>query len=80
MMLRMSLDDLRFRWLQGDGTTARSLGIAVHAALVHVHPFVDGDGRATRLLADLGFLVAQGEGDVLAYDWDVERAMHLVAA
>lgn len=77
VMLRMSLDDLRFRWLHGDGMPARSLGIEVHAALVHIHPFVDGNGRATRLLADLVFPAAQGEGDVLAHNWDVERDQYV---
>lgn len=77
VMLRMSLDDLRFRWLHRDGMPARSLGIAVHAALVHIHPFVDGNGRATRLLADLVFLAAQDEGDVLAYNWDVDRDQYI---
>lgn len=53
--------------------SARSLGITAHAEVVRIHPFVDGNGRATRLLADLVFLAAQGEGDVLAYDWNVDR-------
>ncbi|MEI6374461.1 MAG: Fic family protein [Actinomycetes bacterium] len=70
---RNSLDDLRFRWEQGDTFTARELGISTHASLVHIHPFVDGNGRTTRLLADLVFLAAQGEGDVQAYDWDFDR-------
>ena len=53
--------------------SARSLDITAHAELVHIHPFVDGNGRTTRLLADLVFLAAQGEGDVLAYDWNFDR-------
>jgi fido (protein-threonine AMPylation protein) len=71
--LRTSLDDLRFRWEQDGTVTGRELGISTHASLVHIHPFVDGNGRATRLLADLVFLAAQDEGDVLAYDWDFDR-------
>lgn len=77
VMLRTSLDDLRFRWLHGDGMPARSLGITAHAALVHIHPFVDGNGRATRLLADLVFLAAQGDSGVLAYNWDVDRDQYI---
>ncbi|CAB5002539.1 unannotated protein [freshwater metagenome] len=73
VMLRTSLDDIRFRWAQEDRVSARSLGITAHAELVHIHPFVDGNGRTTRLLADLVFLAAQGEGDVLAYDWNFDR-------
>lgn len=73
VMLRSSLDDIRFRWAGQGSVSARSLGITVHAELVHIHPFVDGNGRTTRLLADLVFLAAQGEGDVLAYDWNFNR-------
>lgn len=53
--------------------SARSLGITVHSELVHIHPFVDGNGRTTRLLADLVFLAAQEEGDVFAYDCNFDR-------
>jgi hypothetical protein len=41
VMLRTSLDDIRFRWAQEDRVSARSLGITAHAELVHIHPFVD---------------------------------------
>jgi fido (protein-threonine AMPylation protein) len=75
--LRSSLDGLRFRWEQDGTFTARELGISTHASLVHIHPFVDGNGRATRLLADLVFLAGQGEGDVLAYDWDFDRDAYI---
>lgn len=71
--LRSALDDLRFRWDSGQTRDARELGISTHAELVRIHPFVDGNGRTTRLLADLVFLAAQGEGEVLAYDWDFDR-------
>ncbi|WP_251981929.1 Fic family protein [Mycobacterium tuberculosis] len=36
-----------------DDWTGRQLGIVVHADLVRIHPFTDGNGRTTRLLADL---------------------------
>jgi Fic family protein len=44
------------------------LGIAVHAHLVRIHPFTDGNGRTSRLLGDLVFLATQGEV-LSAYDW-----------
>lgn len=46
---RDALQDLRYRWEKAHDLTARELGISAHAALVHVHPFVDGNGRTTRL-------------------------------
>ena len=75
--LRNSLDDLRYRWENGAALTPRSLGIAAHAAVVHIHPFVDGNGRVTRLLADLLFLAAQGDEPVLAYDWEIDRQTYI---
>ncbi len=75
--LRSALDDLRFRWDAGQIRNAQELGISVHAALVRIHPFVDGNGRTTRLLADLIFLAAQGDGDVFAYDWDFDRDAYI---
>lgn len=75
--MRSALDDLRHRWDTSQAREARDLGIAAHAALVHIHPFVDGNGRTTRLLADLIFLAAQGEGEVFAYDWDFDRDTYI---
>jgi fido (protein-threonine AMPylation protein) len=46
--LRSGLDTIRWRWEHTSDWTARVLGIAVHAETVRVHPFVDGNGRATR--------------------------------
>lgn len=75
--LRNSLDDLRYQWEHATGVTPRYLGIAAHAALVHIHPFVDGNGRVTRLLADLLFLAAQDDEAVLAYDWEIDRRTYI---
>lgn len=76
--MRNALDNLSFQWDHQTGVDARTLGIAAHAALVHVHPFVDGNGRVTRLLADLVFLAAQtGLEPLLAYDWDVDRRTYI---
>lgn len=51
--LRTSMDTIRYRWEHTSDWTARELGIIVHAEVVRIHPFVDGNGRSTRLLADL---------------------------
>jgi len=52
--MRNALDDLSYRWEHQIGIDARMLGMAAHAALVRIHPFVDGNGRVTRLVADPG--------------------------
>lgn len=51
--LRTTMDNIRYRWGNTKDWTARELGIAAHAEGVRVHPFTDGNGRATRLHADL---------------------------
>lgn len=76
--MRNALDDLSFQWEHRTVTNARTLGIATHASLVRIHPFVDGNGRVTRLLADLVFLAAQtGLEPLLAYDWAVDRRTYI---
>lgn len=75
--MRNSLDNLRWQWEHGTGIAPRWLGIAAHAALVHVHPFVDGNGRVTRLIADLVYLAAQDGDSVMAYDWEIDRRTYI---
>lgn len=75
--LRMSLDNLAWRWQHASDLTPRRLGIALHAAVVHVHPFVDGNGRATRLLADLAYAAAQESEPLYEYDWNVDRGRYI---
>jgi fido (protein-threonine AMPylation protein) len=75
--LRTSLDDIRHRWESARDWTARELGIAAHAETVRIHPFTDGNGRTTRLLADAVFLAAQ-EGEALEqYDWDLDKRRYI---
>lgn len=75
--LRQSLDTIVYRWEHTEDWSARELGIAVHAEAVRIHPFVDGNGRVTRLLADLVFFAAQDASDgLLAYDWNVEKRQY----
>jgi fido (protein-threonine AMPylation protein) len=75
--LRTALDDVLYRWNETDDWTARELGIAAHAATVRIHPFVDGNGRSTRLLADLVFVAAQDGGTLEQYDWDLDKRQYI---
>jgi len=76
--LRESLDTIQYRWEQTDDWTPRELGIAVHAETVRIHCFVDGNGRTTRLLADLVFFAAQDpEFTAEAYDWNVNKEKYI---
>lgn len=75
--LRGSLETIHYRRTRTDDWTARELGIAVHADCVRIHPFVDGNGRTTRLLADLVFAAAQTEDTVELYDWQIGKASYV---
>lgn len=76
--LRSSLDTIRWRWEHTSDWTARVLGIAVHAETVRVHPFVDGNGRSTRLLADLVFFAAQPDyAPIEEYDWAIDKGEYI---
>ena len=76
--MRNALEDLSYQWEHQTGLDARTLGIATHAALVRIHPFVDGNGRVTRLLADLVYLAGQtGWEPVHAYDWEIDRLTYI---
>jgi len=76
--MRNALDDLSYQWEHQTGIDARTLGIAVHAALVRIHPFVDGNGRVTRLLADLVYLAGQtGWDPIHTYDWEIDRTTYI---
>ncbi len=75
--LRTTLDDVLYRWNETDDWTPRELGVAAHAATVRIHPFVDGNGRSTRLLADLVFLAAQTGSGLEQYDWDFDKRRYI---
>ena len=75
--LRASLENARYRWEHTRDWTARELGIAVHAETVRIHPFIDGNGRTTRLLADLVFLAAQDDEPLESYDWAVDKDRYI---
>ena len=75
--LRTSLDSLSHRWRTTDDFTPRHLGVAVHAETVRIHPFIDGNGRATRLLADLAFAAAQSAEELEVYEWAVDKQHYI---
>lgn len=74
--LRESLGTIAYRWGHTDDWAAHALGVVVHAETVRIHPFVDGNGRTTRLLADLAFAAAQ-DPTVWRYDWDLDKARYI---
>lgn len=50
----------------------------MHAETVRMHSFVDGNGRSTRLVADLVFLVAQdAEAVAEMYDWRINKREYI---
>lgn len=76
--LRASFDNIKYRWGHTQDWTPRELGIVVHAETVRIHGFVDGNGRVTRLLADLVFLAAQEMDSVFeSYDWEVDKKRYI---
>jgi fido (protein-threonine AMPylation protein) len=74
--LRNALDTIAYRWEHTDDWTPRQLGIAVHAETVRIHPFADGNGRTTRLLADLVFAAVQDPTE-LQYDWELDKLRYI---
>jgi fido (protein-threonine AMPylation protein) len=77
--LHMSLGNLAYRWENTRDWSARQLGMAVHAETVRVHPFVDGNGRSTRLLGQLVFVAAQPGPGVEVFDWEVDKESYVGA-
>jgi len=74
--LRTTLDTIRYRWEHTDDWSPRELGITTHAEAVRIHPFTDGNGRTTRLLADLLFAAAQDPSE-RQYDWNVDKQRYI---
>ncbi len=58
--LRMVLDDARY-WVENKTYPPDELAVRLHHRLVAIHPFPNGNGRTTRLVADL--LAVQLERD-----------------
>lgn len=74
--LHTTLENIRYRWEHTTDWTPRQLGIAAHAETVRVHPFTDGNGRTTRLLADLVFIATQ-EPPTFQYDWNIDKRRYI---
>lgn len=78
VQLRSEMDNLRYRWDEVHDLDPKTLGLLAHVAVVRIHPFVDGNGRATRLLADV-VLAAAATSDVARFVWDIDRRAYIDA-
>ncbi|MDO5672417.1 MAG: Fic family protein [Actinomycetaceae bacterium] len=75
--VRGAIETLRYRWLNTNDWTPQELGIAAHAELVRIHPFIDGNGRSTRLFANLVFVAAQDSEEIKLYDWRIDKHRYI---
>ena len=50
--LRILLDDIKF-WIDNKTFSEKEIAIRFHHRLVQIHPFPNGNGRVSRLMADL---------------------------
>ena len=75
--VRNSLDNIRFRWENTDDWDTRTVGIVTHAELVRIHPFTDGNGRSSRLLADLIYLSLQSSEPFEGFDWSIDKRRYI---
>ena len=50
--LRILLEDVKF-WIKNKTYTSKEIAIRFHHRLVQIHPFPNGNGRLSRLMADL---------------------------
>ena len=50
--LRMALDDVRY-WIENETYPPDEISVRLHDRLVAIHPYPNGNGRTTRLMADL---------------------------
>jgi fido (protein-threonine AMPylation protein) len=74
--LRNALDTIAYRWENTNDWTPRQLGIVVHAEIVRIHPFTDGNGRTTRFRADLVFAIVQDPTE-FQYDWELDKPQYI---
>ncbi len=54
------LDDVRF-WIENETYPPDEIAVRLHHRLVQVHPFPNGNGRLTRMVADLMVVALGGE-------------------
>ncbi len=50
--LKLLFDDARF-WIENNSYSIREIAVRLHHRLVFIHPFPNGNGRFSRLFADL---------------------------
>ena len=60
---------LRFREMESEGIHPVDIAAYLHDELVRIHPFIDGNGRTSRLLMNLyllrhGYVLLQSAGDI----------------
>jgi Fic-DOC domain mobile mystery protein B len=60
MALGELLDDVK-AWINGKTYAPDEIAVRLHHRLVHIHPFPNGNGRHSRLLADLLIMQLGGE-------------------
>lgn len=72
-----SLDTLNFRWRNTADWTPHKFGIGVHAEILRIHPFADGNGRISRLLADLIFFATQDTEALHLYEWIIDKTIYV---
>lgn len=52
MKLMQLFDDVKF-WIENNTYSKREIAVRLHHRLVQIHPFPNGNGRVSRLMADL---------------------------
>lgn len=52
MKLMQLFDDVKF-WIENNTYSRREIAVRLHHRLVQIHPFPNGNGRVSRLMADL---------------------------
>ena len=78
--LRSAFETLLYRWEHAADWTAAQLALAAHAEAVRIHPFADGNGRSTRLLADLVLLAARPDDTpATVFDWHLVKGDYVAA-
>ena len=65
VQLRLLLDDARY-WVENDTYPPKELAARFHHRLVAIHPFPNGNGRHSRIMADAVLTIALGEDPI---DW-----------
>ncbi len=58
--LMQLFDDIKF-WIENETYSNREIAVRFHHKLVQIHPFPNGNGRVSRLMADLVFEKLEGK-------------------